>query len=79
MPTSPKNVHELVEQLVQLENENAALKKKLRAASSTNQNGRQKLVSVLTRATKKSSFTNHEVKQMVKEVLDIMEKPPLLR
>ena len=79
MSATPTNINDLVDQLIKYEAIIKALQKKNKALAMTNHNARQQAVAIHTRSTKKSSFTNHEVKQMAKSMLDTLEQTPLLK
>lgn len=79
MTQTPKTIRELAAQLVEYENTIKQLNKKNKALQMMLDNGRQKAVIMHARSTKKSSFTNYEVKQMSKDVLDALQKKPLLK
>jgi len=79
MSSTPKTLNELVEQLIQYENEIRQLKKKNKALDQVQERARKQAVSMHTKSSKKSSFTNYEVRQMSKDILAALEKPPLLK
>jgi phage-related minor tail protein len=79
MSTTPTNVNDLVDQLVKYEALIRDLKRKNKALTMTNDRARQQAVAMHTKSTKKSSFTNYEVKQMSNSLLDALEKLPLLK
>ena len=76
---TPKNIHELVNQLVALENQVQKLQKDNKALRSMNENGRQLAGLLMSKATKKSTFSNYEVKQHAKDISDALTKKPLIR
>jgi hypothetical protein len=80
MPSqTPKTVKELVDQLMFLENENRALKTKNAALNQTIDRGRQQAVSMHTKSSKKSTFSNYEVKEFSKELLKALEQTQFKR
>lgn len=76
---TPTNVHELVEQLVALENQVQQLTKENKALKNMNEKGRQLAVVLSMKTTKKSTFSNYEVKQHAKDISDALTKKPLIR
>jgi uncharacterized protein YdcH (DUF465 family) len=79
MPTTPTNVKQLVEKLVEYENIIKDLKRRNKALTNVATRARQQAVSIHTKSTKKSTFTNYEVKQMSKELLAALEQTPLIK
>lgn len=79
MPTTPTNINDLVDQLLRYETIIRDLKRKNKALAMTNDRARQQAVSMHTKSTKKSAFTNYEVKQMANSMLEALEKIPLLK
>lgn len=77
--STPTNIKELVNRLVELENENKALKKQNLALKSMNDNGRSLATMLMAKTTKKSTFTNYEIKQAAKDISDALIKKPLIR
>jgi hypothetical protein len=65
---TPTNVRELVEQLILLEKQVQRLQEENRALKNVNENARKLAVSLSSRTTKKSTFTNYEVKQHAIEI-----------
>jgi flagellar biosynthesis/type III secretory pathway chaperone len=79
MPTTPTNVKQLVEKLVEYENIIKDLNRRNKALTNVATRARQQAVSMHTKSTKKSTFTNYEVKQMSKELLAALEQTPLIK
>lgn len=77
MPKTPKTLDELVTRLMELEHDNAELARKLKAVTEVNAQARTKAVLMHSKATKQSNFTNYEVKQYAKTLMDILSKIPL--
>lgn len=77
MPKTPKTLDELVTRLMELEHDNAELTRKLKAVTEVNAQARTKAVLMHSKATKQSNFTNYEVKQYAKTLMDILSKIPL--
>jgi hypothetical protein len=76
---TPTNIHELVNRLVELENQVQQLQKDNKALRSMNENGRQLAVLLSGKTTKKSTFSNYEVKQHARDISDALTKRPLIR
>ena len=76
---TPKNVRELVDRLVTLEAEVEKLKKENRVLRAMNESARQLVIVLRGLTTKKSNFTNYEVKQHATSIHDALTKKPLLR
>lgn len=77
MPKTPKTLDELITRLMELEHDNAELTRKLKAVTEVNAQARTKAVLMHSKATKQSNFTNYEVKQYAKTLMDILSKIPL--
>lgn len=79
MNQKPKNLNQLVERLVSLENENKLLNKKLKAYENANSQARVIATSLLSMTRRKSSFTNYEVKRYANEIIEAASRLPLYR
>lgn len=77
MAKTPKTLDELITRLMELENENKDLTRKLAAVTEVNTQARTKAVLMHSKATKQSTFTNYEVKQYAKTLMDVLSKIPL--
>jgi len=79
MPKTPTNVKQLVEQLVAYEHKIRELELLNKSLTNVATRARQQAVSIHTKSTKKSTFTNYEVKQMSKDLLAALEQKPLMK
>ncbi len=76
---TPKNLNELVDQLVTLERRNKELQRKVDALTEVNTEARKRAVLLHSKATKQSTFTNYEVKKYAKSLMDMLSQIPLKR